>query len=181
MGIDMSKLALRAARAAIGGPQKKERGGKRRRTRRSVRDHLPPVLPLMTGAAIAVVTRAALRSGGGDWQQALEERLGLADGVPDDEDREQEFDEPADVEDGEVEDEDASDDRADDPAELTSDEADDEAEEDVSADAEPDAGPTPGDDTDGGGSTRVTAAASPRRMSPVRRRKLAESAARAES
>lgn len=177
MGIDIPKLALKAARAAIGSPQSgasEQAARKRPRKRGRLRDHLPPAWPLVTGAAMVVATRAAVRSRGGEWLHALEERIGMADAVPDDEDREPDLDEPDGPQEEEAEEEESPDDGAEDPDEPVSEEAADEG--DDTAKAEPDASAADADDA-----THAFALAPRRRMSPVRRRKLAESAARAES
>lgn len=179
MGIDIPKLALQAARAAIGGSQSggsKQAAPKSSRKRSTVRDHLPPAWPLVTGAAMVVATRAAIRSRGGDWLHALEERVGMADAVSEDDDREPDLDEPEGSLEEEVEDGESADDGADD-----SDAEEAPEEEDDTAEAEPNAASTDDDDTADDLPTRPVAVAPRSRMSPVRRRKLAESAARAKS
>ena len=177
MGIDISKLALKAARAAIGGSQSggsKQAARKRPRKRGTVRDHLPPALPLVTGAAMVLATRAAIRSRGGDWLHALEERVGMADAVSEDDDREPDLEEPEGSQQEEVEDGESGDDGADD-----SDAEEAPEEEDDTAEADPDAASTDDDDAADEVPGQAVAFAPRSRMSPVRRRKLAESAARA--
>lgn len=182
MGIDITKLALTAARAAIGEPQKT--ASRKSRKRRRIRDRLPSVTPMLVGAAGTVTARAVVRSRGSDWLQSLQDRLDLGEAGHDDEDREPDLDEPTearydeDEEPDEVERDEENEETDDVAADEDTDEPEDSGDSEPKAEEAVDESDDPRADAP---TRRATAVAPLERMSPVRLKKLAASAGRGTS